>query len=166
MACGIWCNYFRGMAETRIRRVFRAPRPVVYRALIDAEKIARWKFPDGMSIRVHSFDGREGGTFRISLTYAAPDARGKSSDRTDTYHGRYLRLVPDSLVVEVDSFETDDPAFQGEMTLTLALSDAPQGGTLLEAVHAGLPPGISSADNETGWRMALDKLAGLVEAGG
>jgi hypothetical protein len=27
-----------------------------------------------------------------------------------------------------------------------------------------VPPGISAADNETGWRMARDKLAALVEA--
>jgi len=152
------------MPETRARRVIRAPRPIVYRALIDADQIAKWKFPDGMSIRIHAFDGREGGKFRISLTYAAPDARGKSSSRTDTYRGSYVRLVPDSLVVEVDAFETADPAFQGEMTITLSLSDAPEGGTLLEAVHEGLPKGISPADNETGWRMALGKLARLAEA--
>jgi hypothetical protein len=29
--------------------------------------------------------------------------------------------------------------------------------------HEGLPPGISIEDNETGWRMALGKLAVLVE---
>jgi hypothetical protein len=28
-----------------------------------------------------------------------------------------------------------------------------------------LPPGLSLADNETGWRMAFAKLAALVEAG-
>jgi hypothetical protein len=27
------------------------------------------------------------------------------------------------------------------------------------------PPGLSPADNQTGWQMALDKLAALVEAG-
>jgi hypothetical protein len=32
-------------------------------------------------------------------------------------------------------------------------------------VHDGLPRGVSAADNETGWRMALAKLAALVEAG-
>ena len=33
------------------------------------------------------------------------------------------------------------------------------------AVHDGLPPGLSTSDNETGWREALAKLAALVEAG-
>jgi hypothetical protein len=30
-------------------------------------------------------------------------------------------------------------------------------------VHDGLPPGLSASDNDTGWRMALAKLAVLVE---
>jgi hypothetical protein len=32
-------------------------------------------------------------------------------------------------------------------------------------VHDGLPPGLSPADNELGWRLSLAKLAALVEAG-
>ncbi len=31
-------------------------------------------------------------------------------------------------------------------------------------VHEGLPPGLSVADNELGWRMSLGKLAALVES--
>jgi uncharacterized protein YndB with AHSA1/START domain len=101
---------------------------------------------------------------RISLTYEAPTATGKTTAHTDTYHGRFVKLVPNEQVVEVDEFETTDPALQGEMTITIKLADA-HGGTDLFAVHDGLPPGVSPADNETGWRMALAKLADLVEAG-
>ena len=45
-----------------------------------------------MSSHVHDFDAREGGGFRVSLTYDAPDAVGKSTTHTDTYHGHFLRL--------------------------------------------------------------------------
>lgn len=65
--------------------------------------------------------------------------------------------------MEEDEFETSDPALAGTMTSTITLSDA-DGGTDLFAVHEGLPPGVLPKDNETGWRMALDKLAALVEA--
>ena len=51
-------------------------RASVYRASIDAEAVARWKVPTGMTCRVHRFDGRAGGTFRISLTYHARDRAG------------------------------------------------------------------------------------------
>ena len=67
-------------------------------------------------------------------------------------------------VIEVDEFETEDPALRGEMTITITLADA-DGGTDLHAVHDGLPPGASPADNELGWRLALAKLSALVEAG-
>ena len=49
------------------------------------------------------------------------------------------------------------------MTITIELADA-DGGTELVAVHNGLPPGLAPADNETGWRMSLAKLAALLEA--
>jgi len=75
-----------------------------------------------------------------------------------------VKLVTNEQVVEAVEFETTDPAIRGEMTITYTLSDA-DGGTDLLAVHDGLPPGLSAADNEVGWRMSLDKLAALVEAG-
>lgn len=150
------------MSTTRIRRHVNAPRAAVYRALIDAHAVATWMVPDGMSSQVHEFDAREGGAFRISLTYDAPNATGKTTTHTDTYHGRFAKLVPNVRVVEVMEFETVDPAMQGEMTVTYRLTDA-DGGTDIAAVHEGVPPGVSPADNETGWRMALGKLAAFLE---
>ncbi len=125
--------------------------------------VATWMVPTGMTSQVHAFDAREGGSFRVSLTYDAPTRVGKTTAHTDTYHGRFVKLVPSERVVEVVEFETTDPALLGEMTITFTLTDA-DGGTDLLGVHEGLPSGVSLADNETGWRMALDKLAALVEA--
>lgn len=104
-----------------------------------------------------------GGTFRISLTYDAPTRAGKTTAHTDTFHGRFVKLVTNEQVVEVVEFETADPALRGEMTITITVTDA-DGGTDVFAVHDGLPPGLSPADNEVGWRMSLAKLAALVEA--
>jgi uncharacterized protein YndB with AHSA1/START domain len=115
-----------------------------------------------MTAHVHAFDSREGGTLRISLTYDAPTDSGKTTTNTDTYHGRFVKLVPNEQVVEVDEFETADPELQGDMTSSITVADA-DGGTDLFAVHDRLPPGVSPADNETGWRMALAKLKALVE---
>jgi uncharacterized protein YndB with AHSA1/START domain len=115
-----------------------------------------------MTCDVHAFDPREGGSFRISLTYDSQTANGKTTAHTDIYHGRFVKLVPNEKIVEVDEFETTDPALFGEMTITITLADA-DGGTELFATHDGLPRGLSPADNETGWQMALAKLAALVE---
>jgi uncharacterized protein YndB with AHSA1/START domain len=103
------------MVSTCISRHMNAPRARVYKSLIDAGAIAKWKVPTGLTCQVHEF-------------------------------------------------ETANPALRGEMTITITLSDADSGTNVL-AVHDGLPPGLSASDNEAGWRMALDKLADLVEAG-
>src|SRR5436309_3394605 len=152
------------MSSTRISRHVNAPRASVYRALLDARAVATWMVPTGMTSHVHAFDPREGGAFRISLTYDAPTGTGKTTAQTDTYHGRFVQLVPNERVVEVVEFETADPALRGEMTITITLADA-DGGTELVAVHDGIPRGLSPADNEAGWRSSLAKLAALVEAG-
>jgi uncharacterized protein YndB with AHSA1/START domain len=150
---------------THIHYHVNAPRARVYRALTDANAIAQWRVPTGMTSQVHAFDPREGGGFRISLTYDAPTGVGKTSAHTDTYHGHFVQLVPDERVVEVVEFETDDPALRGEMTITITLADAADGGTDIRAVHAGLPAVVPPADNEAGWQSSLGKLAALVEAG-
>ena len=150
------------MTTTRLERSIRAPRAVVYRALIDPAAVEQWMVPDGMTSRVHSFDAHEGGEFRISLTYDEPTGAGKTNAQTDTFHGRFERLVPDTEVVQVIEFETDDPELQGSMTITYLLADA-EDGTTVTGIHQNLPPGLSPSDNELGWRMSMDKLARLVE---
>lgn len=118
--------------------------------------------PTGMTSHVHAFDGSEGGAFRISLTYDAPTGTGKTSAQTDTFHGRFDRLVPDELVVQKVEFETDNPAMAGEMTITYTLVDT-GGETDLVSVHEGIPPGVNPADNELGTQISLGRLADLVE---
>lgn len=171
------------MSETRLVRRIRAPRAVVYRALLDPAAVQQWMVPDGMTSEVHEFEAREGGGFRISLTYDEPTGTGKTSSRTDTFHGRFARLVPDTEVVQVVEFETDDPSMQGEMTITYRLTDLARDGgddparpgnggvpgtevpdTEVIGHHEHVPPGVSPADNELGWTMSMGKLARLVEA--
>lgn len=152
------------MSSTRVTRHINAPRAAVYRALLDPRAVQAWRVPTGMTSHVHAFDAREGGAFRVSLTYDAPTEAGKTTAHTDTYHGYFAKLVPNEQVVEVIEFETENPALGGEMTVTTTLAEA-DGGTDLVAVHDGLPSGVSPADNETGWRMSLAKLAEFVEAG-
>jgi uncharacterized protein YndB with AHSA1/START domain len=118
-----------------------------------------------MTSEVHEFDAREGGAFRVSLTYDALTGTGKTGARTDTYHGHFVTLVPDEQVVEVFEFETADPGLRGGMTMTTTLVDADGGGTEVVVAHDGIPDSVPSADNETGTHMALANLAALVEAG-
>jgi len=152
------------MSSTRVTAHINAGPDAVYRALLNPRAVAQWRAPDDMTCDVHEFVGREGGAFRVSLSYDSPERVGKSGAHTDTYHGHFARLVPDELVVEVLEFETSDPAWAGEMTVTTTLAEA-DGGTDVLVVHEGVPDAVPSQDNDTGTRMALAKLARLVEAG-
>jgi uncharacterized protein YndB with AHSA1/START domain len=153
------------MSVTRIRRHIAAPRAEVYRALLDPQALAIWRVPDGMSSEVHELDAREGGSLRVSLTYEDAGRSGKTEAHTDTYHGRFAKLVPDEQVVEELEFETSQEGLQGTMTIRITLSDA-DGGTELVAVHEGVPPGVRAADNEAGWSISLAKLAAMLEGPG
>ena len=147
--------------STRLTQHVPAPRETVYRALLDPAAVAVWMVPDDMTSQIHEFDACVGGRFRITLTYDAPTGTGKSTAHSDTYHGRFVELVPDERVVEVMEFESDEPGMRGEMRVTFTLSDA-EGGTLLSAAHEDLPPGLAPEDNELGWRLSLEKLARLL----
>jgi uncharacterized protein YndB with AHSA1/START domain len=68
-----------------------------YAALLSAAAVGRWRVPDGMRSRVHQFDAREGGSFRVTLTYDEATATGKSGAHTDTYHGTFVALVTDRM---------------------------------------------------------------------
>jgi uncharacterized protein YndB with AHSA1/START domain len=116
------------MTSTRIVYRMNAPPEAVYRALLDARAVAKWMVPNGMTSHVHDFEPREGGSFRISLTYEMPTGTGKTSAQTDTFHGRFVKLAENRQVVQVVEFETHDPAMRGEMTITCTLTDA-EGGT-------------------------------------
>jgi uncharacterized protein YndB with AHSA1/START domain len=151
------------MTSTKISRVIKASRKAIYRALTDPAALAAWRVPDDMTAKMHEFDLRPGGGYRMSLTYADPTgAPGKTTADTDTFEGRFVELVPDEKVVETIVFEAGDAKFAGVMTLTTSLADA-DGGTLLTMEHENLPAGIRPEDNELGTTMSLRKLAGLVE---
>ena len=150
------------MTRTSLSQRVNAPRERVYRAILDPVAVARWQVPDGMSSVVHEFDAREGGVFRISLSYAGAAGVGKTSAHTDTFHGRFEQLIENELIRQSVEFETDDPAMQGTSTILYLLSEV-DGGTEISAVHDHVPAGVAAEDNQLGWRMSLGKLAKLAE---
>jgi uncharacterized protein YndB with AHSA1/START domain len=155
---------FARQASTRVSRIIRAPRQTVYRACLDRDAIAQWRAPDDMTAHVHVFEPRESGTYRISLSYRDParSSDGKSAAGTDTFRGRFVALVPHERIVEAIVFESPDPRFAGEMTMTTSLADL-DGGTEITILCQDIPPGIRLEDNEIGCRSALQNLAALIE---
>ncbi|MGO7416300.1 SRPBCC family protein [Rhizobium ruizarguesonis] len=150
--------------STTVSRFIAASRERIYRAFLDADAVATWLPPDTMKGIVHTFEGREGGPFSMSLVYPDDEASqpGKTSDKTDKFQGRFAKLVPDERIVWATVFDSEDDGFSGEMTVSTILSPADE-GTDVTIVCDNIPSGIRLGDNEAGCRSTLDKLAAFVD---
>ena len=67
--------------------------------------------------------------------------------------------MPPTKIVQAINFESDDPAFAGEMIMDVTLEKA-DGGTNVICVFRNIP---RAEDNEKGTSLTLDKLARYVE---
>jgi uncharacterized protein YndB with AHSA1/START domain len=151
-------------AWTRTSRIIRARPEQLYQAFIDPAAMVAWLPPAEMTGKIHEFDARVGGGYRMSLFYP-PDERahrGKTSDREDMVDVRFVELTPARWIVEAVSFVTTDPALSGEMTMT-ATFDEVTGGTEVTLLFENLPPGLRAEDNEAGARLSLEQLARRLE---
>lgn len=141
-----------------------APASTVYQAFADPDAMLRWLPPSGMHGRMLEFDFREGGGYRVRLTYDDPsNAAGKSSADSDDVAVRFTELVPDRRIVQAVRFDSDDPRFAGEMRITWELEPRDT-GTLVSVRCEDVPDGISPADHEAGLRSTLRNLAAWAEA--
>ena len=151
-------------ASTRTSRVIKAPREALYRAFTDPAALVVWQAPAGMTGKVHAFDGRVGGGYRMSLFYPASEqmSRGKTAAREDRFTARFVELTPPTRIVQAIAFDSVDPAFSGEMTMVVTLEER-DGGTEVTIVFEHIPSGIRPEDNEAGCRSSLEKLARYIE---
>jgi uncharacterized protein YndB with AHSA1/START domain len=145
-------------------RVIKAEPAAIYGAFIDPAALVQWLPPHGMTGRIEIFEARVGAEYRIVLTYDRRNesTRGKTTDDADVVRGRFLELVPDARIVQSVVFESSDPRFAGEMTMTWLLQPAAD-GTRVAITAENVPEGISPADHQAGFAATLDKLAAFVE---
>jgi uncharacterized protein YndB with AHSA1/START domain len=144
-------------------RVVTAPLERVYAALIDPAALTTWLPPSGMSARFEHFDLRPGGSYRLVLTYSDDSgAPGKASVDTDIVDARFVDIVPGVRIVQAVEFVSDDPAFDGTMTMTWEVTPV-DGGTRVQITAAGVPDGISAEDHAAGLESSLDNLTTYVQ---
>lgn len=145
-------------------RIIKASPQTIFQAFIDPEALVSWLPPEGMKGQIYEFDARNGRVFLMSLTYNDADhsSTGKTSEHTDVVQGRFLNLVPDEQIVQLIEFESNDPMFAGEMTMTWTFAIV-QDGTEVTIVCENVPKGIRQEDHAVGLRSSLENLAFFVE---
>ncbi|MFB4324939.1 SRPBCC domain-containing protein [Paenibacillus lautus] len=145
-------------------RMIKASPQTIYQAFTDPKAWVSWLPPEGMSGQIDTFDAREGGTYRMVLTYIGTDHAnlGKSSAGTDIVQGKFLALVPNKKIVQCFEFESEDPAYGGQMRMTWTLTALAE-GTEVAVVCEDVPEGIRQEDHEAGLRSTLENLAVFTE---
>ncbi len=136
----------------------------VFAALTSRDALLTWLPPRGMHGRFERFDMREGGSYRLVLTYDdASEAPGKTSADSDVSEVRISRIVPGERIVQDINFVSDDPAFQGTMQMewNLRSTDA---GTEVEVTARNVPDGIRASDHAEGITSSLTNLSAYLES--
>jgi len=137
----------------RFHRVLKAPPARVYKAFVDADARAKWLPPYGFTGKVHEYDARVGGKYRMSFT-------NFTSGNSHGWGGEFLELKPGEKLRYSDRF--DDPAMPGAMEVTVTFRKVSV-GTEIEIVQSGIPDTIPVEACYLGWQESLEQLAKLVE---
>ncbi len=144
-------------------RLILATATDIYGAFANPEMLQRWLPPEGMEGEILEFDFRSGGKYRMRLIYSHPaNSKGKTTADADDVTVRLLRIEPNRQIVKAVDFDSEDPAFQGTMTMIWAIEPGAT-GTLVSVRATGVPEGISPEDHELGLNSSLANLASLLE---
>jgi uncharacterized protein YndB with AHSA1/START domain len=145
-----------------INRTFRAPRQRVFDAWTKPEMLLKWRASEGWEVLRVESDPRPGGQHRV---VARGTPRPKSADDrpvevTKACWGVFLDVDPYSLV----RFTWNaDWAPAEESVVTVRLSDAEDGGTLMDFTHEKFLTPQSAADHNEGWSRIFNGLKRFVE---
>ncbi|MCD2441126.1 SRPBCC domain-containing protein [Agromyces sp. SYSU K20354] len=135
----------------------------VFSALTTPEALVQWLPPKGMRGQFERFDMRDGGSYRLVLTYDdGSGAPGKTSSDSDVGEVRIARIIPGERVVQEVEFESGDPAFQGTMRMEWSLHSDSE-GTTVEFEAREVPEGIRARDHAEGLTSSLSNLAAYLE---
>ncbi len=147
--------------DTASRAIAASP-DAVYRAFSVLGAMERWQPPNDMTGEMLHFDFREGGSYRMRLTYAEGNrGGGKTSADADEVAVRLTKVEPSRSIEQEIVFESEDPAFAGVMRMTWSLE--PDGDRTLVTVRAeDVPEGIRHEDHEAAMAASLAQLATFV----
>lgn len=144
-------------------RLIAATPEAVYRAFAEPGAMERWIPPSNMTGEMLRFDFREGGSYRMRLTYAEPrQVRGKSSEDSDEVEVRLTKLDDGRRIEWEVTFESEDPAFSGIMRMIWTF-ESEGDGTLVTVRAENVPDGIRPEDHEAGMNSSLKNLAAFLE---
>ncbi|WP_308992486.1 SRPBCC family protein [Mariniflexile litorale] len=139
--------------KVNLHRVLTASPEKIFQAFTDPDAMASWLPPFGFVCKIHQFNFKIGGVFKMSFT-------NFSTGNRHAFGGEYLEIIPHKLLKYSDKF--DDPNLPGQIITTVQLTPV-SCGTELHITQTGIPDMIPSEMCYLGWQDSLEKLKKLVE---
>ena len=152
-------------AAVVIERVLEAPVALIWQMWTDPEHFKAWYGPDGASIPVADMDVRVGGRRLICMEMETPNGTMQM-----WFTGEYREVDVNHRLVYTESMSDEHgnvvpPADMGmpeghpETTEVIVQLEDLGGRTKMVMTHVGIP---ADSPGESGWTMALDKMATYV----
>ena len=143
-----------GALTLALRRVLRAPRPVVYEAFCDPGELARWWGPKGFTTPCLEFGPRVGASYRIEMQPLEGGAFYLTGD--------FREVEPPARLVFTFVWEDPDPD-DVETVVALAFRD------LGDVTEVALTQGPFQTEarralHRNGWTDSFDRLERLISA--
>ena len=136
--------------ELTIKRVFDAPRELVYACWTEEEHMKHWFFPKDFTVPFSQADIREGGRYRSCL---------RAPDGTDNWVGGvYKELNPPERIVFTHAWQDEAGNSDHETTVTITLKDLGGGRTQLTFHQAFFLSEASRDGHAGGWNETFDYL--------
>jgi uncharacterized protein YndB with AHSA1/START domain len=132
----------------RVERTLPAPRAVAYRALTDAEELAKWWGPRGFTTPSVEFDPRVGGRYRIEMQ--PPDG--------DAFHvsGELREAEPPARLAYTFRWDPPTPDDR-ETVVSLSLEDRGE-NTAVQLTQGEFATEERYALHEAGWTESFERL--------
>lgn len=135
--------------ELVVKRVFDAPRRLVFELWSTAEHLRRWWGPNGFSLSECEVDFRAGGKFRLVM---------RGPDGVDyPFEGKYDEVVPPERIVFTGTIHEGNTA---KTTVTFAEQGGKTTVTVRQTYSVESP---ATRGAPQGWTETLERLAAAVE---
>ena len=142
-----------GDGTITIIRDFNAERALIWSMWTEAEHVAKWYGPKGLSGNVRTMDLRVGGSYHWVMT-------GPGGQEHHAV-GVYREVSPiERLAFTQERGNSEGQRIDGavpETLITVVLEELGT-GTRMTMTHAGIPPGEWSEMAAMGWNQAFDKI--------
>jgi uncharacterized protein YndB with AHSA1/START domain len=139
-------------AALEIRRLFDAPRELVFSLWSNLEHVKRWWHPSGFSTPAFEMDFREGGRYRYCIRKGATDSWAE---------GVYREIRAPERLVFTFRWDSGDRAHDADTLITVTFEA--QGEQTLMTLRQERFASIERRDGHAiGWGQVLDSLADFI----